>query len=486
LQVERSPGGFWQVEDEDLRRAVRLGEADAALLRGLEKGATATDLAPQCNLDRSEVARRLSSLARLYVIGGERARRRLQLQDERFDFAEKCKASAHKDPLEWPLGRDPPQHGCVATGTCCQVTFLGPLTHADRVRVDGLDFPIRRKLALDGQHERDLYEEVDLDGKRYVGMAHEERSGRCLVQRDDLLCDIHATHSLESKPVACRQFPLRFYRSPLGVHVSLILACDGYHRSRSAAQPWTEREGEIRALLHEGASWVKMALPLEWSAGLPAPVAEWPTLRDQLYALEPESPRAAHAWLGAILDAAEAHLAKQAGRLAEGPEIAWTRKFDRYRQALSEPARLYDAGKAEQAARAVDGRAGDLDRRKMASDARRLRAFAGGVRAQVAGLRLRRPGESDERALFAATDDAWRHLADVIANDLQVQVVLGHFDAGLMAMTRRLLLVEALACAAAKAEGRGEVQATDTTHALHIAYRCEPDLGLLAKCEPSP
>ena len=482
LAVTRSPGGFWQVEDEELRRAVRLGDADAALLQAIDgRSVTAADLRARLGHDDAELKRRLSALARLYVLDGSRSRQRLELQDARFDFADQCKTSAHKETLEWPLGRNPPQHGCVATGTCCTVTFLGPLTHADRVRVEGLVFRARR--AVDDAEQ--LFEDVDLDGKHYLGMAHDAASGRCVAQREDLLCDIHAEHSLESKPVACRQFPLRFYRSPQGVHVSLLLACDGYHRSRDAAQPWASREPEIRQLLHEGASWVRMAVPLEWSAGVPVPVAQWWPLRAALFEREPEDASQVHAWLADVLHVCEERIAQDAAALAEGPEVAWPRTLGRWIPALARPWTLYDADDAEAHAGSIAVRAGDLRRRRMKADADRLTEIAAGLRAQCEGLRLERPsGASDEPGLpkpMPATPAAWRHLADIVANDLQVQVVLGQLDAGLMALVRRLLLAEALACWSARKRGSAVVETTDTTRALHAVYRSEPDLGKLGQ-----
>jgi hypothetical protein len=70
-----------------------------------------------------------------------------------------------------------------------------------------------------------------------------------------------------------------------------------------------------------------------------------------------------------------------------------------------------------------------------------------------------------------------RHLCDVVANDMQAHVVLGHLDAGLRTLTRRLLLTEAVACSLASRDGRAQVSAQDSTRALHVVYRSEPDIA---------
>lgn len=471
-------GGQWLLRDAALGRSVRLGEVDARVVRALQGGTTLAQLASAAQLDPDEAARRLTGLARLYLLQGPRAQQRIALQAERDAFTATCKQPAGSQPLEFPLGRDPPQHGCVGTGTCCSASFLGPLTSADAVRVGQLAFGRRlRHLAGD-----DVFERVAFGGREHIGMQRESDDGRCIAQGDDLLCDIHAEHGAAAKPVACRQFPLRFYRSPAGVHVSLLLACDGYDRSRDAAAAWSTREAEIRALLTEDATAVRVAMPFEWSAGVAVAAEAWWQLREALFSLEPVAGPDVladpHAWLAAVLAAVEAQIQATEDGLREGPDIRWPSRLARMRAGLAAATGLYDPAAVEATCAGLAERAQALQGRGLRSEAQRLHDFAAGVRAQGTGVALDRMAAGASR--LTATPAAWRHLNDIVANDLQLQVALGHLDAGLGNLTRRLLLAEAVACHLARAAGRTVVDTADTTRALHVVYRSEPDLTALA------
>lgn len=474
------PGGAWRAVDPSLARVVKLGDGDARLVRALAKGGSPAALAKELQQPPEEIALRLSALARLYLLSGKRSQRRVELQAEKQAFARQLQQPPAAEALEWLQGQDPPRHACQGTGTCCGATFLGPLNAADEQRVRQLTFGTRLgpgssaplRLGVGQAMGPDqLFETVTLGGRDYVGMARGEDE-RCLAQGDDLLCDIHREHGAEAKPVACRLFPLRFYRSPQGIHVSLLLACDGYARAREAAGPWPERDPEVRALLAEGAPAPKVAVPVELSPGLPLAWAEWQALRAQLLAAEPQEPDG-HAWLAAAVQIVEGEGRRRAQAVAEGPETATPPRLDGLLASLDQPQRAVEGERSAQIQAQLQARIDRLHQRGERRDAERLGDLLAGVQALQQGLALA------PRGPLSAEPAALRHLCDVVANDLQAHVILGHLDAGLATLTRRLLLAEALACSLAARAGRSQVSAEDTTRALHVVYRSEPDVAAL-------
>lgn len=487
VRLERDPatgqgGGGWRVVDPSLARAIKLGDADAQLLRALVAGAPLATLVRQLRQTPDQLQTRLAALARLYLLEGKRAQLRVALQAERTAFAKQLQTPAQGEPLEWLTGADPPRHACQGTGTCCGATFLGPLTAADATRVRTLTFGTRLGPAQQGQPAQVLrlgvgqpigpdqvLESVRVDGKDYLGMARGEDE-HCLAQGEDLLCDIHREHGSAAKPVACRLFPLRFYRSPQGIHVSLLLACDGYTRARDAAGPWPERETEVRALLAEGAPAPRLTLPCELTPGMPLPSADWWQLRREFQAAEPAEPDA-HAWLLAIVLRAQAEGQKRAAALAEGEATQTLPRLEGLAEALQRPQQTLGLERTTDLARHLQQRVAELVQRGARHDAERL-----------ADLRLALLGLQDRLALsprgnYRCEPAVLRHLSDVVANDIQAHIALGHVDAGLRTLTRRLLVVEALACSLAQRAGREVVEAADTTRALHVVYRSEPDLA---------
>ncbi len=481
LRIERDATGTVQVVDAELRRMLRLGANDARVVLALQAGATAAQLAKAARLPADEVAARLTGLARLYLLQGRRTQRRLALQAEATAFAERCRQPATAEPILWPPGRDPPRHACQGTGTCCGATFLGPLTPADRKRVEALRFGSRVRHGVvqrlgPGVEPVDpvVFETAQVGGKDHLGMARGE-DGRCVAQGDDHLCDIHREHGADAKPVACRLFPLRFHRSPLGVHVSLILACDGYERARAPGPAWPSRQDEVRALLSEGAPTVKLSAPVELAAGVPVAVGEWAALSARWFALEPAEPDG-RGWLAQVVAATAQLVGENAEALAEGPELAAPADLGRAATALAMAQPLYDDDAAAAYADALEARAGELRAGRRHHDAERLTDLAAGVRAQLRDGRL-----AEGARAFAPL--ARLHIHDVVANDLAAFVAIGPIDVGLRALVRRVTLVEALACVLADRANRSTVTAADTTRALHVAYRSEPDLAALAACE---
>ncbi len=482
VRLEHAATGEWSAVDALLSRRIRLGEVDARVVKALAQGGSIAALARKTELQVEELTSRLAGLARLYLVQGKRAQARLTLQVERDAFARQCHHPAADETLQWPLGKHPPQHACVGTGTCCGATFLGPLTPADQRRVAGLRFGSRvRKHPGHADHTvrlgpggdiaaTELFETIEVNSVTHVGMAR-GHDGRCQAQGDDRLCDVHREHGSAAKPMACRLFPLRLHRSPRGVHVSLLLACDGYDKARDAAEPWPGRDDEVRTLLAEGAAPVKAALPFEWTAGLPVPQGAWWSLSDEFFALEPDAADA-KGWLAAVMERAQAAIDQRARELAEGPELVLPTRLGELVTALRSPNELYDQADLQAYIAQLSERSAALQQRGERSDARRLDDLARGLRAQLAG-RTVRPVALDPLAA--------RHLHDIVANDLPIQVALGHLDAGLGQLVRRLLLAEALACDLADRAGRTTVTPADTTRALHVAYRSDPDLQALAR-----
>ncbi|MBM4345212.1 MAG: YkgJ family cysteine cluster protein [Deltaproteobacteria bacterium] len=480
VRIERDPGGALQVVDPELRRVLRLGAHDGRLVQALRRGATAAQLAKGSGLAPGAVGARLTALARLYLLQGKRAQQRIALGAEAAAATHGASLPAAEAPLHWPAGRNPPRHACQGTGTCCGATFLGPLLPSDRKRIVSLTFGSRVRdsgtvrLGADAVDNRsEVFEVAHVAGRDHVGMAR-GNDGRCVAQGDDLLCDIHREHGAAAKPVACRLFPLRFHRSPAGIHVSLILACDGYDRARGPGAAWPAREAEVRALLAEGAPAVRVAAPAEWTAGVPCAWTDYQRSCDQWFDLEPAEADG-RGWLAAVMAGAAQSLAQAWAALAEGPDIVHPSSLAVAAASLGDPARAYDPAAAQAYAASLDARAADLRMRARDHDAERLTDLAAGVRAQVAGC-----GFAGARQVEPT---ARRHAHDVVVNDLPAFVAIGPVDVGLRALARRLGLVEALACVLAQRAGRATVTAADTTRALHVAYRSEPDLAALAACE---
>lgn len=355
-------------------------------------------------------------------------------------------------------------------GDLLQCVVLGPLTPNDVRRVSALSFGRSKRFAAGDDA---LFEHTQFGGREHTGMARND-AGQCQVQGSDMLCEIHYEHGLDAKPIACRQFPLRFYRSPRGVHVSLLLACDGYDRARNSAELWSNREPEVRKLLTEGATAVRMALPCELSAGLPVPAASWWALREALFALEPAGTLDPHLWLQAVMAHVQKAITQRHHDLTENAALGAPADLSAFSTGLAAPALLYDQAEVAPACAQLRARSRALQAQGFPSESARLQDFALALDAQSAGKALQ------PRGAFLASEQAQLHLNDIVANDLQLQVALGQLDAGLANLTRRLLLAEALACALAERDGRDTVQASDTTRALHVVYRSEPDLTALA------
>ena len=436
--------------DPPLQRAIRLGDRDKRLIAALlQRPRTFADIQ---QIAGDDAQARLTALARLYLLVGPRSDARVTLQTERALLA----PPTPDVPLRWPEGLRPPQHGCVGTGTCCSASFLGPIHPAEAAQMTTLAFGRERRFAPGAPR----FEIAQFRGKEVRGMAR-DAAGQCVAQGDDGLCEIHLAHGPQAKPLTCRQFPLRLHQSPDGVHVSLLLACDGYDRSREAAVPWPERAAEIRALLADGAVALAVHLPVMLAAGLPIRWTDWQALRAQFLAAEPPTSDPS-LWLERVLALAETAAQQRQVALAEGPDIAWSTDLRLLRTALRAPAGLWLASVRMQAE--ADLRAA-VATQAHPRDRQRLQQLADGIAALESPLPL--------------TEQAQQHLHDIVTNDLQVQVILGELDAGLGNLTRRLLLARGVAAALAQEAGKAAIDGRDTTQALHVVYRSEAELTWL-------
>lgn len=439
LRVE--PG---RIADPVLRRMVKLGPEDGTLVERLIH---------RKNIEPADFPR-LSALAKLYLLDGPRSRARLALERERAAFLA-LPSPGESTPLHWPPGRAPARHQCVGTGTCCSASFLGPVFPADQKRLSSLAFGRARRFEPGDRP----WETVAFRGNDVVGMER-DAEGQCVLQGPDLLCEVHLAHGLAAKPVTCRQFPLRFHQTPDGVQVSLLLACDGYDRARDAAGPWPEREAEIHGLLAEHAATVRIHVPVLLSAGLPVPWPAWLELRGACYAVEPDIADA-ETWLTRVLGVVDAAVRKRATALGESPELTEVRDGARLLRFVREPTWMLTG---EFLDFIVAELVGD-DRATTPRDRQRHASLVAGVSAL--GARL----DWDLRAQ--------QHLHDIVGNDLAAAVIVGELDAGLAMVALRVIVGRGVAQALAMKAGRTTVLATDTTHALHVVYRSEPELAWL-------
>ncbi len=469
LRVARDEGGRLVIDDAALRRRLRLGVGDGQFLQRLTAGATWAALVAHESGDERAAGRRLSALARLYLLDGPRTQQRLRLTGT-------WSTPMASEPLHWLQGLDPPRHACVGTGRCCGATFLGPLNGRDRVRVEALSLAARGP-----RSGGELTEELEFDGRTYVGMARD--GGRCVAQRDDGLCEIHADHGAATKAVACRQFPLRFHRSPRGVHVSLLLACHGYDRARASAEPWVAREAEVRGLLSEGAEVRSIAWPPTWTAGVPVEADRFYELQDELVACgDAHRARdtaaltlAAVVWLRDAAARAAAAGDEQAAALAEGPHVSTPLR-------LAGVAPLLAAAEAAAAgAQAIAGsasvleaplrdRAQQLEAGGEVVDAARLYRLAAALRRLALGQDAPQPFTTEAQVL----------LRDLVADELPIAVAVGALDDGLAVLAARLCLAAVEARHLAEARGASEVAASDVTEALALVVRSDADVAAWA------
>jgi len=480
LETGAAGDGRLAVVDHALGRAMRLGRQDRAVAELLARpaGATLADIAAHLHCEVEIARRRLAALATLYVLEGPRSERRIALDAERRAWNTRRQVGPEQDAVVWPGGVDPPRHACQASGGCCGGAFLGPIRDEDADRVSLLALLPGTARVTEGKRAL-----VGLRAGSSVLVGMRQEAGRCVAQNQATqLCEIHAEHGEMAKPTLCRQFPLRFHRSPRGVHVSLMLACTAYDRARPAAGAWQDREAEVRALLRDGAHVAKINLPIELAPGLPIGFAIFEQLSRGFHAAlegvagHPDTPRA---WLARVCREAVAAIDRTHAELAEGPDVHIASPLPGIGRALDGGRPLFDPREARLYARRVLYRQSRLSGEHDGYAGRRLVTLVGAIRGHVSGVGLAPRGRFDPDALAVSM------LTDIIANDLPAHISVGHVDAGLAGLCRRVVLAEAAACARARALGRHRVDAATMTDALILVSRSEAEISALSDLSPA-
>jgi Fe-S-cluster containining protein len=160
-------------------------------------------------------------------------------------------------PLTYPEGL---AHGCIACGSCCMGTDIGPLRGEDVAKIREIDWSPHLPADVS---PADWLEEHQVDGRTVSLMGR--RDNRCVFLGDDKLCIIHKVAGPQQKPTICRQFPYTFTRTPAGVSVSFSMECRSWWQARQRGGPVADDEAAIRALIADGAPLLE----------LPAPVPVW-------------------------------------------------------------------------------------------------------------------------------------------------------------------------------------------------------------------
>jgi Fe-S-cluster containining protein len=468
LQLRRDDSGKTLLNDPALKRVLRLGPHDARLARALTgKGRSFTALEAALGPE-VDVSARLSAFAVLFLLDGPRS-------DLRLTLGARAPPAVALDmlPLRWLEGSDPPRHSCVSSGACCSSSFLGPLTVADQKRIVQLRMGGRARVASG----TDALEELAFRGVTYVGMARE--AGRCVALGEDELCDLHATHGIEAKPTPCQQFPLRLHHARGAIHVSLLLACEGYDRGRGLTNPdWSLRADEIRSLLRRGGVAIPLAWPLLWSAGLPVDSDVYWALQQHLVANGQVDAAGACAdpreWLRAAVTRFDATASAHAAAISEGAEI---RVLPQVRSAIAalEGGQWDDNAIAEQVG-GLDERATMLRAQQEPADSHRLARLA------RVYARLNDPSLEEKTTLSAI---AGRLQADIVANDLPAALGVGELDVGLTRLASRLVIADVDMRLRAIEAGRSVVNGNDATLALKLVARSDADIAAITSALPA-
>ena len=160
-------------------------------------------------------------------------------------------------------------HGCVACGSCCMGTDIGPLTDGDLARLeDAGDWRDVLPEGVEGYRTPVRYE-----GQTITLMARTR--DRCVFLDDDKLCLVHKVSGAATKPTICRQFPYTFTRTPDGVDVSFSMECRAWHRARAVGRPVAEQEDALRVFLREGGPVLDLPSPVPAGPGADWPVDRW-------------------------------------------------------------------------------------------------------------------------------------------------------------------------------------------------------------------
>jgi Fe-S-cluster containining protein len=136
---------------------------------------------------------------------------------------------------------------CTCCGSCCHGVNIGPVTEDVQAGLSGERYAA---LAAEEPRKPDLLcamvPDGDPEGK--VITVCQSVNGRCVFEREDGLCRIHARYGMEFKPHVCRLFPFHFHLTPRGVVVGLQMECRDILRA-AQGQPVREQQEEVRGLL---------------------------------------------------------------------------------------------------------------------------------------------------------------------------------------------------------------------------------------------
>jgi Fe-S-cluster containining protein len=264
---------------EDHERLVRVpvDELGVRIASALAEAPRAPDgLVAMLKAPRAAVFERVVLMNRQLLLDTPRARGSLELRRAAAPPPGPA-APAAEVPLQYPEGL---AHGCIACGSCCSGTDLGPLRAADVENIRSFDWGPH--LPADVTSE-DWFQELEGPQGASITLLG-QRHGRCVFLGPDKLCTIHKVRGAATKPTICRQFPYQFVRTPDGIQVSFSMECRSWWQARQRGRPVREDEAGVRGLLAEGAPVVEVPNPvpvwdgLEWSWG------RWLEVRGELLA----------------------------------------------------------------------------------------------------------------------------------------------------------------------------------------------------------
>lgn len=241
-------GEQYVVEDRIRRVRVAVDALGVAVIQALAGGRLGTaELLQEVGAEPHEVWRRVAQLNRHVLLETPRAQAQLAIN---LDAASTATLEEHAPTEETLLFPEGLAHGCVSSGGCCGGTDLGPLDPADVARVEAIDWSPH--LPPEVTREDWFGEAVGPDGKPVVMLGR--TCERCVFQRTDKLCTIHAEAGMLQKPTMCQQFPYTFTRTPAGISVSFATECRAWWQARNNGAPPREEEATLRGLLAQGAS----------------------------------------------------------------------------------------------------------------------------------------------------------------------------------------------------------------------------------------
>jgi Fe-S-cluster containining protein len=256
-----------ELRDMRLGQVVRLG-AVAAVVVHLLDGTRDTEL---LLLDAARIlgeqlnpmglVELLQALDRRALLDTPRARRIVAQGNVRADIAALSQLSRRKrgarpyvfrgeEDLDLPVMAPGSRFECRSCAKCCtEQHLLGPVSRAERDAI------------VAGFTE--LGDEAGADPSNFVPLPSQggpptfllrPRGGRCSFLDESNRCRIHSELGEEVKPAACRQFPFRAVKTPVGWDVGLAMSCPTVARGEGPDPREEARRtvGALRVLRVEG------------------------------------------------------------------------------------------------------------------------------------------------------------------------------------------------------------------------------------------